>query len=162
MSKIICILILLSSFLFAEYVDINELKPEVKNSQIIDIAKSTIRYVEENETSLARYSKATERYTLQEFPNVYAYVDIDQNHQSLYIRISSFDIKYGTNEKLFAIYLTNGKTFIVEDAWFNRETKQFEPIVLDMLLKFREQLVGDSKKLKQEQERIVNYFHNNK
>ena len=65
MIRLFVIITLISSFLFAELVDINELKPEVKNSQVVDITKSTIRYVEENETSLARYSKATERYTRQ-------------------------------------------------------------------------------------------------
>jgi len=148
------LIIMLSISAYSEIVELSKFK--LSETRIFDASLDTIKFVRDNQRSVAQYSSRTEYFTVSEVPKITMCTRLsDKSDGSISIYFDS-TVNFKANEKVMYLYLNDGKIWVDEDSLLIRDFKNYEPIVFDMLLKYRKHLSDIKTKFENEENAILN------
>ena len=150
----ILLIIMLSISAYCEILELSKFK--LNETRIFDASEDTIKFVRENQRSVAQYRDRTEYFTVSEVPKITICTRFsDKSDGSVSIYFDS-PVNFKANQKVMYLYLNDGKLYIDGDSLLIRDFKNYEPIVFDMLLKYRKYLNDVKTKFENEESAILN------
>lgn len=145
---------MLSISAYCEIVELGKFK--LSETRIFDASLDTIKFVRDNQRSVAQYSSRTEYFTVSEVPKITICTRFsDKSDGSVSIYFDS-PVNFKANQKVMYLYLNDNKLYIDEDSLLVRDFKNYEPVVFDMLLKYRKYLNDTKSKFEDEENAILN------
>ncbi len=150
----ILLIVMLSLSAYCEIVELSKFK--LTETRIFDASLDTIKFVRDNQRSVAQYSSRTEYFTVSEVPKITMCTRFsDKSDGSVSIYFDS-PVNFKANQKVMYLYLNDGKFYVDEDSLLVRDFKNYEPVVFDMLLKYRKYLNDTKSKFEDEENAILN------
>ena len=148
------LVVMLSTSAYCEIVELSKLK--LNETRIFDASLDTIKFVRENQKSVAQYRDQTEYFVFSDVPKITICTRFSNKSDGSVSIYFDSSVEFKANQKVMYLYSNDGKLYIDGDSLLVRDFKNYEPVVFDMILKYRKYLNDVKTKFENEESAILN------